>query len=186
MITPVAEEILDYVAGFREDISGAMSSAHPAQVVPHFLASPNPDTNDTRMKQLELWYMGYQQKRASTVVYKSMKDFVGYSVINPDKLLQVFLLFMVGVHWDLIPQLRYLTLPWRMTRSSSPSLFWSFLVLLCICRLESCGWFPQPCTQLLFYISFWTLVWSSACEWTCLNKIRTILNSIQCQTLFHP
>lgn len=62
-IGPVAKEIVEYTASFQEDISGTKCNVHPAQVVPHSLASPNAENNSLRMKQLEMWYMQYQQER---------------------------------------------------------------------------------------------------------------------------
>lgn len=70
------------MAGFQEDVSGAKSNAHPAQVVPHYLASPNEDSRSLRMKQMEQWYMGYQQKRGHEIVYKSMDGFARFSISN--------------------------------------------------------------------------------------------------------
>ena len=61
---------------FREDVSGTNCQAHPAQIVPHYLASSCQEDNKIRLDQLDNWYMGYQQKRGSTVVYKSMSSFV--------------------------------------------------------------------------------------------------------------
>lgn len=70
------QELFDYVGSFEEDTSGAGCDAHPAGIVPNFLGSSNHESNHQRMKQLELWYMGYQQKRQDkTIVYKATSSF---------------------------------------------------------------------------------------------------------------
>lgn len=71
------------MASFEEDTSGNKCSSHPAAVVPHFLASSNEETNLQRMKQLDLWYMGYQQKREKAVVYKSVESMARSLVQSP-------------------------------------------------------------------------------------------------------
>jgi len=79
--TPQLKEMVTYVESFQENADGfgTKPNAHPAEIVPHFLASPNDENTMLRLQQLEKWYMGYQQKRGSEVVYKSMNNFVRVS-----------------------------------------------------------------------------------------------------------
>jgi len=64
----------------EETVSSKGTTSHPADGVPFFLASPNHENNLQRWKQLELWYMGYQQKRKN-FVFKSASDVVSPSFV---------------------------------------------------------------------------------------------------------
>ena len=51
---------------------------HPADIVPHEL-SGNTTSVEVNMRSLENWYRGYEQKRQSSLLFKSSDQFVGAS-----------------------------------------------------------------------------------------------------------
>ena len=64
----VYQEMYDYMASFQEQDSDL---DHPADAVPHYLGSKNPDTTHLRMKQLEDWFRQYIEKRNNPVLFKA-------------------------------------------------------------------------------------------------------------------
>ena len=56
-------------------------NAHPADVIPQVFASANFEANANGMKNLELWYVEYQNRRKSGVLYKSCKSMVRGSIL---------------------------------------------------------------------------------------------------------
>lgn len=65
--------------GFMEEKEGICSDeCHPGDIVPHEL-SGNPASVEVNMRSLENWYRGYEQKRKSSLLFKSSELFVGAS-----------------------------------------------------------------------------------------------------------
>ena len=77
-----SEEMYDFLVLFDSDNIAAKRNAHPAEVVPYFLGTSNLDVNMQRMKQLELWYMGYQKQRGTSMLFKAASDVAGGSNIT--------------------------------------------------------------------------------------------------------
>lgn len=61
---------------FEDELSGMKQGAHPVEAVPYFLATANEENNKSRMKSLELWFMGYQAKRNEGIIFKSASAMV--------------------------------------------------------------------------------------------------------------
>ena len=77
--------MLDHIGKFEEDpaaLAGTRAGSHPADPVAFFLGSKNDENNKLRMKQLEMWYREYQNKRGyQTVIFKSTTDIAMGSVV---------------------------------------------------------------------------------------------------------
>ena len=77
--------MLDHIGKFEEDpaaLAGTRAGSHPADPVAFFLGSKNDENNKLRMKQLEMWYREYQNKREyQTVIFKSTTDIAMGSVV---------------------------------------------------------------------------------------------------------
>lgn len=76
---PSAQECYQFMMGFMEEKEGICSDeCHPGDIVPHEL-SGNPASVEVNMRSLENWYRGYEQKRKSSLLFKSSELFVGAS-----------------------------------------------------------------------------------------------------------
>lgn len=73
----------DFMASFEENTDGDYrSTAHPADAVPHLLASANAEHNSLRIKELDSWYRLYAEKRENPLLVKSCSSFVPTSTLK--------------------------------------------------------------------------------------------------------
>ena len=73
----------DFLSGFEEKSDGDfVSSSHPADAVPHLLASANAEHNSLRIKELDSWYRLYAEKRENPLLIKSCSAFVPTSILK--------------------------------------------------------------------------------------------------------
>ena len=76
---PSAQECYQFMMGFMEEKEGICSDeCHPGDIVPHEL-SGNPASVEVNMRSFRNWYRGYEQKRKSSLLFKSSELFVGAS-----------------------------------------------------------------------------------------------------------